>query len=590
MTTKAGVVALVGAVALLAAGPRIALGADADVHHVHITTSSPSEGARWYVQNLGCTAIADRNDGAMCSGVELSFVVQSTVGSTQGTGVNHIAFSFPDLPAKMAALEKVGVRGSGIRFQRFAGGAMFHDVPGFFKLGYIFDPWGTRIELLQDSETLGFHHIHLSAADPDATLKWYQTAFGGKPASLKGINGLKFGRVWVLASQHEKGIPATTKGRALDHIAFVVKGMTEAEGDLRRQGVAFLEEPAVPAGGRTAAKRALVAGPDNVRVEVVETGFAGVKLDRAPAAVTTERREPYTTPRTSWGEPDLQGIYTGNSASGIPLERPKDLADVVTLTTEQADARRERSTLASIWGYDREWRDTTLGYVKTAPSKQVAMVIDPPDGRMPPFTAEGVRRLDEVRSQAATEEAGTGAPQRVPGGPEDLSPYVRCITRGVPGMMMPSVYNNGMQIVQGPGFVAIQKEMIHETRIIPTRPRDRVGSKLTSWLGDPQGRWEGDTLIVETTNFNGRAPFQVSSAKMKLVERYTRVGPNLLEYRFTIDDPTMWTRPWTAMFVFDKDDAQYELVEYACHEGNYAMTNILNGARVIEGARGGAKK
>jgi hypothetical protein len=158
-------------------------------------------------------------------------------------------------------------------------------------------------------------------------------------------------------------------------------------------------------------------------------------------------------------------------------------------------------------------------------------------------------------------------------------------------MMMPVVYNNGLQVVQGPGFVAIQKEMIHETRIISTQPREHVGSKLTSWLGDPQGRWEGDTLVIETTNFNGRAPFQASSAKMKLVERYTRIGPNLLEYRFTVDDPTTWTRPWTGMFVFDKDDEQYELVEYACHEGNYAMPDILSGARVTERtAQGGAKK
>jgi catechol 2,3-dioxygenase-like lactoylglutathione lyase family enzyme len=251
---------------------------------------------------MGCTPIAGRNDGAVCGSVELSFVAQPTVGGTQGTGVNHIAFSFPDLPAKMAALEKVGVRGSGIRFQRFDDRATFHDVPGLFKLGYIFDPWGTRIELVEDPETLGFHHIHLSATDPDATLKWYQTAFGGKPASLKGrINGVKFGQVWLLASRQEEGTPATTKGRAIDHIAFVVKGLDEAATDLRRQRVAFLEEPAVPRGGRTAAKRALLAGPDKVRVEVVETGFAGVKMESAPADVTTERREPYTTPRTPGG-------------------------------------------------------------------------------------------------------------------------------------------------------------------------------------------------------------------------------------------------------------------------------------------------
>ena len=150
--------------------------------------------------------------------------------------------------------------------------------------------------------------------------------------------------------------------------------------------------------------------------------------------------------------------------------------------------------------------------------------------------------------------------------------------------MMPSIYNNGLQIAQGPGYVAIQKEMIHETRAVPTEPRPALGPDLRSWLGDTHGRWEGDTLVVETTNFNGRAPYRRSSEDLKLIERFTRLGPTILEYQFTIDDPAVWTRPWTGMFRFDKDDNQYELVEYACHEGNYGMTNILSGARAQERA------
>jgi hypothetical protein len=152
--------------------------------------------------------------------------------------------------------------------------------------------------------------------------------------------------------------------------------------------------------------------------------------------------------------------------------------------------------------------------------------------------------------------------------------------------MIPTVYNNGMQIVQGPGYVAIQKEMIHETRLVSTKPRPHVGAGVTSWLGDPVGRWEGDTLVVESTNFNGRSAFMGSSATLKLTERFTRISPTGLEYRFTVDDPTVWTRPWTGMFVFDRDDEQYELVEYACHEGNYGMSNILSGARAREKAQG----
>ena len=561
------ILALAVAVASLVAIPAVARAAD--YHHVHITGASPSEGVRWYTRHLDCEPVADRPDAANCDGVELIFMVQPTMGGTQGTGVNHISFSYQDLTTKMAELEAVGVRGSVVRLQRFPDGSTLRDVPGLFKLGFIFDPWGTRIEMVEDPDSLGFHHVHLSATDPAATLAWYQDVFGGEPARLKGqLDGLLFGDVWVLVSEHGEGTPATTRGRALDHIGFVVPDLDAAGADMRREGVVFEAAPAVPEGGRTSAKRAFIVGPDNVRLAVVETGWAGVAIERAPESLTTDL-EPYTVPRTPWGEPDLQGVWTGNSAHSIPLERPLDAAEVDALTPQEAEARRERGTLGSIWGYEREWRDTTLGYVKTAPSTQVAMVIDPPDGRIPPLTAAAAR---------GTFRAG----RRPAGGPEDLSLFVRCITRGVPGMMMPSIYNNRLQIVQGPGHVAIQKEMIHETRVIATEPRPALGPNVTSWLGDPHGRWEGDTLVVETTHFNGRAPYRGSSENLTLVERFTRLGPTTLEYQFTLDDPTVWTRPWTGMFRFDKDDDQYELVEYACHEGNYGMTNILSGARAIE--------
>jgi catechol 2,3-dioxygenase-like lactoylglutathione lyase family enzyme len=579
MTAKAQ--ALVAAAMLVAAGPSVARAAQGDLHQVYITASSPSEGVRWYVQHMKCEAIPERRDAARCGSVELVFLVQPTAGSTQGTGVNHIAFSVDDLTARMAALEKVGVSGGGVRLQRFADGSMVRDVPKLFKIAFIFDPWGTRIEMVEDREHLGFHHVHLSAANPAETLAWYRDAFGGKPAKLKGqLDGLVFGDTWLLVARHEDGAPATTSGRAIDHLSFVVKDVDAAARDLRRRNVAFVEQPAVPKGARTNAKRALVTGPDKVRIAVIEPGFTGIETVRGRNAAT-DVRAPYTSPKTPWGEPNLQGVWTGNSAHGIPLERPANATDVKALTPEEAEARRERGTLGSIWGYEREWRDTTLGYVKTAPSTQVAMVVDPPDGRIPPMTEEGRRRAEVARRQAASDETGNGL-DRLPAGPEDLSPYVRCITRGLPGMMMPMIYNNGLQIVQGPGFVTVQNEMIHETRVIPTRPRQRVGRNLRTWLGDPQGRWEGDTLVVETVGFNGQALFRGASADMKLTERFTRVGPTELQYSFTVDDPTIWTKSWTAQFTYDKDDEQYELVEYACHEGNYGMSNILSGARAKE--------
>ena len=562
---------LPGAAALLALTSGVATAAGVD--YVHIAVPSPIEAVKWYTEHMECEPSAKQADAADCHGVEVVFGVAHTLGGTPGTGVNHIGFSFPDLEAKMSELEAVGVRGAGVRLQRFEDGSTFRDVPGLFKLGFIFDPWGTRIELAEDPDYPGFHHVHLSSADPAATLAWYRDVLGGVPALLRGrINGLLFDDVWLLVSQHEEGVPAPTAGRTLDHLGFVVADFDTAAADMRERRVAFEEAPAIPDNSRSGARRTFLAAPDNVRVAVVETDWAGVVPVQTAATVAPEIREPYTVPRTPWGTPDLQGIWTGDVSHGIPLERPLDTAEIEVLTPEEAAARRERGTLRSIWGYEREWRDTTLGYAKDAPSTQVAMVIDPPDGRIPPMTPEG----EALIAAAASAERG------LPAGPEDLSSWVRCITRGLPGMMIPGVYNNGLQIVQGSGFVAIQKEMIHETRVIPTDGRPQLGPNLTQWLGDSRGRWEGDTLVVEVTNFNGKASYRGSSEYMTLIERYTRTGPDTLEYEFTVDDPTIWTAPWTGMFMFGRDDDQYELVEYACHEGNYGLTNILSGARAEE--------
>ena len=285
---------------------------------------------------------------------------------------------------------------------------------------------------------------------------------------------------------------------------------------------------------------------------------------------------PYTAPRTPWGAPDMQGIWTLNDAHGIPFERAEEDAGKRVLTEEEALARRERATLRGIWGYDREWRDTALGFVKTAPSTQVAIVIDPPDGKLPPMTAAARERVPlELADRQAVELAAEN--------PEDLGSWERCITRGVPALMVPNGYNNGVQIVQGPGYVAVTKEMIHETRIIPTDGRGHLGEDLTLWLGDPVGRWEGGTLVVEVANFNGRPdPFHGAGRNMRLTERFTRVSDDTIEYEFTVDDPSVWTRPWTGMLPMKRDDSQYELVEYACHEGNYGMFNMLSGARAKE--------
>jgi len=558
---------------IVLAGAVPGVAAAAEAHHVHLTTSNTTEAVKWYVRHLGCQPIEERSNAVDCGSVEIVWKVGPILGGSQGTGADHIGFSFSDLDAKGAELEAVGVRGSGVRLQRFPDGKLIHDIPGLFKIGFIFDPWGTRIELVEDPETLGFHHIHLSSADPDAALAWYRDVLGGESASLMGrIDGLRFDDVWLLVSRQAEGIPAATEGRSIDHIGFVVADLGASAAIMTERGAHFLQAPIVPESARADAKRGFIAGPDNVRIAVVEPQWAGV-ISHALAAdpQTAAARQPYTVPRTPWGEPDLQGMWTGNKAHGIPLERPEELAGKEVLTPDEAAARRERGTLGSIWGYEREWRDTTLGYVKSAPSTQVAMVIDPPDGRLPELTENGKRLAAEARGRRDYRSKADG--------PEDLTSFVRCISRGLPGQMMPGIYNNGLQIVQGPGNVAIQKEMIHETRVVPTSPRPHLSPSIQQWLGDSRGHWEGDTLVVEVTNFNGKAPYRLSGPNMKLVERYTRLGPDTLEYQFTVDDPTIWTSPWTGRFEFELDNDQYELVEYACHEGNYGMANILSGAR-----------
>ena len=290
----------------------------------------------------------------------------------------------------------------------------------------------------------------------------------------------------------------------------------------------------------------------------------------------------WTAPRTSWGDPDFQGVWTANEMHAVPLERSEDLGDSGTLSDEAAAERREATTQRTvnaegIGNYDRAFRDTALGYTKQEPSTQASLVVDPPDGRLPPLTAAEERRREENPRRRVVRTTNW----------EEMGNWPRCITRGALTIVQPSGYNNGVQIVQGPGYVAITKEMLHETRIVPVNGGAHVGENVTTWSGDARGRWEGDTLVVEIANFNGRSSLFGASANARLTERFTLIGPGQLEYLFTVDDPTVWTRPWTGRMTISKDDSQYELVEYACHEGNYAMINTMSGARALQEAEAG---
>jgi hypothetical protein len=293
------------------------------------------------------------------------------------------------------------------------------------------------------------------------------------------------------------------------------------------------------------------------------------------AAQSKAAQSKFTPPRTSDGQPDLQGVWTNVTIT--PLERPANLASKEFFTPAEAHQyekdtvdrnnadRRDGGAQADLSrAYNDAWYDRGTKVVETL---RTSLVIDPSDGRIP--------RKDQG---APLVPAGFGRP---PEGPEDRSLPERCIlwpTAGPP--MMPSFYNNNYQIVQAPGYVTILVEMIHDARIIPIDPRPHVDSKIREWLGDSRGHWEGNTLVVETTNFNDKTRFQRSSQNMKLVERFTRTAPDTVMYEFTVDDPSAFTKPWTAQIPMKKTEGP--IIEYACNEGNYAMEWMLAGARADE--------
>jgi hypothetical protein len=308
-------------------------------------------------------------------------------------------------------------------------------------------------------------------------------------------------------------------------------------------------------------------------------GQATVSIPTVTTAVSTA--ETWMPPRTPWGDPDLQGVYTNNDENLIPLERPtqfegKRPEDITE--SELADLRSERSVQQM--GADArqrfDLRSPRYWSEDRAPHNSRAWLIVDLDGTVPPVMPEAVRR---VASRAlARRERGPADSW------EDRSLWERCITRGLPGSMMPEAYGNAYQIVQGPGYVAIRYEMVHETRLIPLGGRPHVGPAIRQYMGDPRGRWDGDVLVVETTNFTDKTDYPGPADHLRLIERFRPLDLETVEWAVTFDDPYTWARPWTfAMNLTKKDDSQQPF-EYACHEGNYALRDILSGARAENAA------
>ena len=292
---------------------------------------------------------------------------------------------------------------------------------------------------------------------------------------------------------------------------------------------------------------------------------AAIEAQTARAAASAAASS-YSAPRTPWGDPDLQGNYTNTYENGTPFERPKEfegrrLEDVKG--EELAKIRRgiEQRTMESFNGPihapDNWWQDN----LDLDRGSQAWFVVDPADGRIPPMTQEAQRRI--AARNAARTQSGRGPADSY----EDRSLYDRCITRGLPGSMLPAIYGNQYQIVQAPGYVAILYEMIHETRVIPLDGRGPIAASLTQDMGDARGRWEGETLVVETRNFKERSVYRNANPdKLLLTERFTRIGADKVRWAVTVDDPTTWTRPWTFAMPLTIDDRPFP--SYECHEGN----------------------
>jgi hypothetical protein len=322
---------------------------------------------------------------------------------------------------------------------------------------------------------------------------------------------------------------------------------------------------------------------------VVATRSVAGQAPASPAKPAAARK--WTVPRTPDGQPDLQGFWTNSTY--VPLERPdkvakafyteQEFAAVVKEAAAREAEQTEPGTVADVhydftqFGLDR----SQSAFVK---SLRTSLIVDPPNGKLPPVTAEGQKRAAERAAERKRMGATTDAVQNMPLG-------TRCLIMAGSGppMMTPG-YNTNYQIVQGAGYVMILVEMIHDARIIPLDGRAPLPESMRQWMGDSRGHWEGETLVIETTNLNGKNPFRGSSENMRVIERLTRVDANTLGYRFTVEDPATWATPWTAEAPMTKSVGP--IFEHACHEGNYGVRNTLAGARAEEkrAAEAAAKK
>jgi hypothetical protein len=306
---------------------------------------------------------------------------------------------------------------------------------------------------------------------------------------------------------------------------------------------------------------------------------------QSPAEQVAPKKPGYVAPRTSWGDPDLTGIWPSIDMVRVPVQRASQYGTRLFMTTEEhaAQKKREQEMIVRMANEGAGGATGAPGHwVEWGKSqRQTSLIIDPPDGRMPALTREG-----QTRAAAAPRGTMGSAPLN---GPEDFTMWERCISRGALGSTLPVLYNSGIDITQAPGYVALRYEMVHDFRIIPLDGRPHLSSSIRQHMGDARGRWEGGTLVVETTNFTDRIGVGLSgggvpnSLAMRLVERFTRVSNDTIRYEATVHDPQTWAKPWTVAFPLTRMP-DYGMYEYACHEGNCGLLNALSGSRAGERA------
>jgi hypothetical protein len=307
----------------------------------------------------------------------------------------------------------------------------------------------------------------------------------------------------------------------------------------------------------------------------------------AAAQQPTGSKSGWTHPKTPWGEPDLQGIWPLNHLIGTPLQRPERFGDRRFLTDEEFAAAQ-----TNIGNRNKRFESGAIPQADSGDvTRLTSLIIDPPNGRFPALTARGQELYDNKRGSYKTG-------QTVFDSPEDFDTWDRCITRGLPVSMLPRNYNNGIRIMQSPGYVVILLEMAHEARIIPTGGRPALDPSIKHYLGESRGRWEGNTLVVETTNFNGKPamtnagvpgspPLNPSTENMRFRERFTRTDNDTIEYQMTVENPeVLTTGSWSAAYPMKLDNA-YQMFEFACHEGNTAIRNYIETSRYERAQKAG---